>query len=50
MGGATIVEFVPPVPGKLTVVDHNLSRVCFKGLGLPITVEGPPNPELYEAK
>jgi nitrite reductase (NO-forming) len=50
VGGATIVEFVPPVPGKLTVVDHNLSRVCFKGLGLPITVEGPPNPELYEAK
>jgi nitrite reductase (NO-forming) len=49
VGGATIVEFVPPVPGKLTAVDHNLSRVAFKGLGQVINVVGPPNKELYEA-
>jgi nitrite reductase (NO-forming) len=49
VGGATIVEFVPPVPGKLTCVDHNLSRVCFKGLAQVIQVEGKANPEIYEA-
>jgi hypothetical protein len=32
-GGATIVEFLTPVPGRLTAVDHNLSRVYFKRLG-----------------
>jgi hypothetical protein len=29
-------------------VDHNLSRVFFKGLGQVIEVEGKANPELYE--
>jgi nitrite reductase (NO-forming) len=47
-GGATVVEFVTPVPGTLTAVDHNLSRVFFKGLGQVINVEGPANPEIYE--
>jgi nitrite reductase (NO-forming) len=47
-GGATIVEFITPVPGTLTAVDHNLSRVSFKGLGQVINVEGSPNPEIYE--
>jgi nitrite reductase (NO-forming) len=49
VGGATIVEFVPPVPGTLTAVDHNLSRVFFKGLAQVIKVQGPRNPEIYEA-
>jgi nitrite reductase (NO-forming) len=48
VGGATIVEFVSPVPGTLTAVDHNLSRVFFKGLGQVIEVTGAPNPELFE--
>jgi nitrite reductase (NO-forming) len=48
VGGATIVEFVPPAPGTLTAVDHNLSRVVFKGLGQVIKVVGPTNPEVYE--
>jgi nitrite reductase (NO-forming) len=48
VGGASIVEFICPVPGKLTAVDHNLSRVYFKGLAQVIEVEGPPNPEIYE--
>jgi nitrite reductase (NO-forming) len=48
VGGASIVEFVTPVPGTLTAVDHNLSRVYFKGLGQTILVEGVPNPEIYQ--
>ncbi len=47
-GGAAIVEFVTPVPGTLTAVDHNLSRDYFKGLGQVINVEGSPNPEIYQ--
>ena len=48
VGGATIVEFASPIPGTLTAVDHNLSRVFFAGLGQVIEVEGTPNPEIYE--
>jgi nitrite reductase (NO-forming) len=48
VGGASIVEFVTPIPGTLTAVDHNLSRVYFKGLGQVILVEGVPNAEIYE--
>jgi nitrite reductase (NO-forming) len=48
-GGATIVEFVAPVPGKLTAVDHNLSRDYFKGLGQVINVQGSASPEIYES-
>lgn len=48
-GGASIVEFLAPVPGRLTAVDHNLSRDFFKGLGQVINVTGPANPELYES-
>jgi nitrite reductase (NO-forming) len=49
VGGASIVEFVSPVPGTLTAVDHNLSRVFFKGLAQVFQVEGKPNAELYES-
>jgi nitrite reductase (NO-forming) len=48
-GGATIVEFVAPVPGTLVAVDHNLSRVSFKGLGQIIQVNGSPNSEIYSS-
>lgn len=48
-GGSTVVEFTAPVPGKLTAVDHNLSRDYFKGLGQVINVEGPANREIYES-
>jgi nitrite reductase (NO-forming) len=47
-GGATVVEFVTPAPGTLVAVDHNLSRVFFKGLGQVIEVDGPANKEIYD--
>jgi len=47
-GGATVVEFVTPVPGTLVAVDHNLSRVFFKGLGQVIQVDGAANTEIYD--
>ena len=47
-GGATVVEFVTPAPGTLVAVDHNLSRVFFKGLGQVIQVDGAPNKEIYD--
>jgi nitrite reductase (NO-forming) len=49
VGGATVVEFVAPVPGVLTAVDHNLSRVAFKGTSQVINVVGAPNREIFEA-
>jgi nitrite reductase (NO-forming) len=47
-GGASVVEFVTPAPGTLVAVDHNLSRVFFKGLGQVIQVDGEPNKEIYD--
>ena len=46
-GGSTIVEFVPKVPGNLTLVDHSLTRAFNKGaIGL-IAVSGPEQPAIY---
>ncbi|GJJ03388.1 anaerobically induced outer membrane protein [Duganella rhizosphaerae] len=46
-GGSTIVEFVPRVPGNLTLVDHSLTRAFNKGaIGL-LAVSGPERPEIY---
>ncbi|MES2116930.1 MAG: c-type cytochrome, partial [Pseudomonadota bacterium] len=46
-GGSTIVEFVPRVPGNLTLVDHSLSRAFNKGaIGL-LAVTGPEQPAIY---
>ncbi|WP_436143854.1 copper-containing nitrite reductase [Duganella sp. LjRoot269] len=46
-GGSTIVEFVPRVPGNLTLVDHSLTRAFNKGaIGL-MAVSGPERPEIY---
>ncbi|HLD67542.1 MAG TPA: copper-containing nitrite reductase [Pseudomonas sp.] len=46
-GGSTIVEFVPKVPGNLTLVDHSLTRAFNKGAVGLMAVSGPARPELY---
>ena len=46
-GGSTIVEFVPKVPGNLTIVDHSLTRAFNKGaIGL-LAVTGTEQPSIY---
>lgn len=46
-GGSTIVEFVPKVPGNLTLVDHSLTRAFNKGaIGL-LAVSGAERPDIY---
>ena len=47
-GGATIAEIEFEVPGTYVMVDHALSRVE-KGLAGHIKVEGPANPEIFDA-
>ncbi|CUI03152.1 Multicopper oxidase [Janthinobacterium sp. CG23_2] len=46
-GGSTIVEFVPKVPGNLTLVDHSLTRAFNKGAVGLMAVSGPDRPEIY---
>jgi nitrite reductase (NO-forming) len=48
-GGAVIVDFKLEVPGNYTLVDHALSRLE-RGLSGILSVEGPPNPEIYNGK
>jgi nitrite reductase (NO-forming) len=48
-GGAVIVEFKLDVPGNYTLVDHALSRLE-RGLSGILSVEGPPNPEIFNGK
>ncbi len=48
-GGATVVEFKVLVPGNYTLVDHALAR-AERGLAGILTVEGPPNPEIFNGK
>lgn len=46
-GGSTMVEFVPKVPGNLTIVDHSLTRAFNKGaIGL-MAVSGPDRFDIY---
>ncbi|HEU4844773.1 MAG TPA: copper-containing nitrite reductase [Burkholderiaceae bacterium] len=46
-GGSAILEFVPRVPGNLTLVDHSLARAFNKGaIGL-MAVSGPDQPAIY---
>jgi nitrite reductase (NO-forming) len=47
-GGATMVEFTVDVPGRYILVDHALSRAN-RGLTGYLEVEGPENPEIFEA-
>jgi nitrite reductase (NO-forming) len=48
-GGALIVEFKTKVPGNYTVVDHALTRLE-RGLVGILSVEGPPNPDIYNGQ
>ncbi len=48
-GGAVITEFKTKVPGNYTLVDHALARVE-RGLSGILTVEGPPNPDIYNGQ
>lgn len=47
-GGATMVEFELQVPGRYILVDHALSRME-RGLAGHLIVDGPDNPEVFEA-
>lgn len=46
-GGSTMVEFVPKVPGNLTIVDHSLTRAFNKGAVGLLTVSGEPRPDIF---
>jgi nitrite reductase (NO-forming) len=48
-GGAVMVEFKTEVPGNYAIVDHALARME-RGLAGILTVEGKPNPEIYDGK
>ena len=48
-GGAVITEFKTKVPGNYTLLDHAIARVE-RGLSGVLTVEGPPNPEIYNGQ
>ncbi len=48
-GGAVITEFKAEVPGNYTLVDHALARTE-RGLVGILSVEGPPNPDLYNGE
>jgi nitrite reductase (NO-forming) len=48
-GGAVITEFKTKVPGNYTIVDHALARME-RGLVGILSVEGPPNPEIYNGQ
>ena len=48
-GGAVITEFKTHVPGNYTLVDHALAR-AERGLLGTLTVEGPPNPDIFNGK
>ena len=48
-GGAVITEFKTQVPGNYTLVDHALAR-AERGLSGILSVEGPPNPEIYNGQ
>jgi nitrite reductase (NO-forming) len=48
-GGAVIVEFKLQVPGNYTIVDHALTRLE-RGLAGILSVEGPPNPDIYNGQ
>jgi nitrite reductase (NO-forming) len=48
-GGALVVEFKVDVPGNYTLVDHALARAERGLLGI-LSVEGPPNPDIYNGQ
>ncbi len=48
-GGATWVEFTVDVPGRYLLVDHALTRTLDGGAVAYLDVEGPENPDVFEA-
>lgn len=48
-GGAVIAEITSKVPGNYTFLDHAIARIE-RGLAGVLTVEGPPNPEIYNGQ
>lgn len=48
-GGAVVTEFKLEVPGNYTLVDHALARAERGLLGI-LSVEGPPNPDIYNGQ
>ena len=48
-GGAVIAEITSKVPGNYTFLDHAIARVE-RGLAGVLTVEGAPNPEIYNGQ
>jgi nitrite reductase (NO-forming) len=48
-GGAVITELTPKVPGNYTFLDHAIARIE-RGLAGVLTVEGPPNPEIFNGQ
>ena len=48
-GGGVVVELIGQVPQTVLLVDHALSRTFDKGALGQIVIEGPENPEIFEA-
>src|SRR5262249_15080229 len=48
-GGAVVAEFKVDVPGNYTLVDHALARAERGLLGI-LSVEGPPNPDIFNGQ
>lgn len=48
-GGASVVEFVPQMPGMYTFLDHAIFRIQKGAMGM-IHVEGPANPTIYDGR
>jgi nitrite reductase (NO-forming) len=49
-GSCGIFHLRLPVPGPVVLVDHALTRVARKGLKAIIEVEGPEQPDIYDAR
>jgi len=48
-GGGTVVELVAQVPQTILLVDHALTRTFYKGALATIVIDGPANPEIFQA-
>lgn len=48
-GGGTVVELIGQVPSTILLVDHALARTFDKGALAQIVVDGPADPEIFEA-
>ncbi|MFB6070372.1 MAG: copper-containing nitrite reductase [Halanaeroarchaeum sp.] len=49
-GSAFVGDLDTPVPGRITLVDHALSRVVRKGLGADIEVRGETRPAVFDPR